>query len=148
MNTLPGVPSDDLEATIEACHESLRAFMKGDPEPLKRLYSHADDATLANPFGLAVRGWEQVAMTMEQAATKYEDGDLVGIGRLTTLETADLAFIVEEERFSAKVGGREEMSEFSLRVTTIFRREDGTWKVVHRPADPITTAQPTDSILR
>jgi hypothetical protein len=27
-------------------------------------------------------------------------------------------------------------------------REDGTWKVVHRHADPITTAQPIESILQ
>jgi hypothetical protein len=26
------------------------------------------------------------------------------------------------------------------RVTTVFRREDGTWKVTHRHGDPITTS--------
>ena len=37
------------------------------------------------------------------------------------------------------------MSSVALRVTTVLRREDGGWKIVHRPADPITTTQPTES---
>jgi hypothetical protein len=30
----------------------------------------------------------------------------------------------------------------------IFRPEDGTWKVVHRHADPITTLQPAESVIQ
>ena len=33
-------------------------------------------------------------------------------------------------------------------VTMIMRPEDGVWKIVHRDADPITTAQPAGSILQ
>ena len=37
---------------------------------------------------------------------------------------------------------------YSLRSTMIFRPEDGVWKVVHRHADPITTAQPVESAIQ
>jgi hypothetical protein len=30
----------------------------------------------------------------------------------------------------------------------IFRPEEGTWKVVHRHADPITTEQPAESVVQ
>ncbi len=40
-----------LEQVMEQDHAALAAFVKGDPEPKKRLYSRAGDATLANPYG-------------------------------------------------------------------------------------------------
>jgi ketosteroid isomerase-like protein len=55
--------------------------------------------------------------------------------------------VVEVEQLEAKVYGEEEITPFALRVTMIFRPEEGTWKVVHRHADPITTPQPAESVL-
>jgi ketosteroid isomerase-like protein len=55
---------------------------------------------------------------------------------------------VEVERFRAKVGGSDDLATIGLRVTSIFRPEDGTWKLVHRHADPITTPQPAESVLQ
>ena len=50
--------------------------------------------------------------------------------------------IHEKEQWQAKVSGGEELSRFGLRVTSTFQREDNTWKLMHRHADPITTADP------
>jgi ketosteroid isomerase-like protein len=55
---------------------------------------------------------------------------------------------VEVERLRSKVGGREDLAPVELRVTTVFRREDGRWRIVHRHADPITTPQAAESVLR
>jgi hypothetical protein len=55
---------------------------------------------------------------------------------------------VEIERSKLKVGGREDMAPSALRVTMIFRPEDGERKVVHRHADPITSAQPAESVIQ
>ena len=52
------------------------------------------------------------------------------------------------ERVKAKVGGRKDITQTALRVTMIFRPEEGVWKVVHRHADPITTAQPAESVIQ
>jgi ketosteroid isomerase-like protein len=62
--------------------------------------------------------------------------------------TADLGYVVQLEHLEAKVGGREEITPYSLRSTMIFRPEEGVWKVVHRHADPITTAQPVESVIQ
>ena len=51
------------------------------------------------------------------------------------------------KRTEAKVGEREDLTPYAVRSTMIFRSDEGTWKVVHRHADPITTAQPAESVL-
>jgi ketosteroid isomerase-like protein len=139
--------ASDLGQVIEANHRALDAFANGDPKPLQRLFSRRDDVTVANPFGPPARGWTQVAATMERAAVNYREGGATGFERVSEYASADLAYIVEVERFRAKVGGGDEIVPFALRVTTIFRREDGAWKIVHRHADPITAPRPPESVL-
>jgi ketosteroid isomerase-like protein len=112
------------------------------------MYSHQEDVSLANPFGPPVRGWEQAAATMERAASNYRDGEITGFETVAKYVTPHLAYIVEVERYQAKVGGREEVTPIALQVTSIFRPEEGTWKIVHRHADPITTPQPAESVIQ
>jgi hypothetical protein len=99
---------DDLDEVVEQYHLALGEFIKGDPEPLKTMYSHREDVSLANPFGPPVRGWERAAARMERAASRYRDGEIVGFENAAKHATAELACIVEVERYQAKVGGREE----------------------------------------
>jgi ketosteroid isomerase-like protein len=136
-----------LAQVIEQYHRALDAFVKGDPEPDKRLYSRRDDVTLANPLGPPNRGWTQVEAAMERAASQLRDGEVLTFERISEYATADLAYIVEIERYRMKVGGSDEIGASSLRVTTIFRREDGEWRIVHRHADPITVPRAPESVL-
>jgi hypothetical protein len=55
---------------------------------------------------------------------------------------------VEVERFKAKLGGREDVIPLVVRTTSILRPEEGTWKVMHRHADPITTVQAPESVIQ
>jgi ketosteroid isomerase-like protein len=139
---------DDLDEVVEQYHLALGEFLKGDPQPLQMMYSHREDVTLANPFGPPTREWGQVAATMERAASHYRDGEIVGFENVAKYATPELVYIVEVERYQAKVGGREDITPVAVRVTTILRPEDGTWKVVHRHADPITTAQPAEAVIQ
>jgi ketosteroid isomerase-like protein len=75
-------------------------------------------------------------------------GEIVSFEPVARLVTDDLACIVEVERFRAKVGGEDNLATIALRVTSLFRPEDGTWKLVHRHADPITTPLPPESVLQ
>jgi ketosteroid isomerase-like protein len=140
---------EDLDEVIEQFQLALNEFLKGNPEPAKNLFSHRDDVSLANPLvGPPARGWDEVAATMERAASNFRDGEITGFETVAKYVTPELAYIVWIERAKAKVGGREDIAPSALRVTMIFRPEEGTWKVVHRHADPITTAQPAESVLQ
>jgi ketosteroid isomerase-like protein len=105
--------------------------------------------TLANPYGPPMRGWEQVARSIEHASSLRSDGEFVGSEVVAKYVTAELAYVVQLERAEAKIGGREDVTPYAVRSTMIFRpEEDGAWKVVHRHADPITTAQPAESVIQ
>jgi ketosteroid isomerase-like protein len=139
---------DDLDEVIEQYHLALGEFMKGNPEPVKQTFSHQESVTLANPLGPPVRGWEQVAETIDRAASNFRDGEIEGFEIVAKHVTPELAYIVEVERTKAKFGGREDVAPSALRATMIFRPEEDTWKVVHRHADPITTVQPAESVIQ
>ena len=139
---------DELDKVIEQFDLAQGELVKGNAEPVKRLHSHRDDVTLNNPFGPPAHGWDEVAATMERAASRFRDGEIVGYEIIEKHVTAELAYVVRVERARAKVGGSEDTVSIALRVTMIFRPEDGKWKVVHRHADPITTPQPAESVIQ
>jgi len=138
---------DNVEELLEQFDLATRGFLKGNPGPLKKVYSHRQDVTLANPLGPAVRGWEQVAATLEHAASQVRDGEIVDVENVAKYVTPELAYIVRMERSEAKVGGQEAVIPISLRVTMVMRPEDGVWKIVHRHADPSRAARPAESVI-
>jgi ketosteroid isomerase-like protein len=131
---------EHLDEVVEQYHLAIGEFMKGNPEPAKKLFSHRDDVTLANPRGVVAHGWKQVAEAMERAASSRRDGEATSFEIVAKCVTPELAYVVEVERLKGKFGGREDIAPYDLRVTMIFRPEEDTWKVVHRHADQISAA--------
>ena len=93
------------------------------------------------------RGWEQVEAVLDLADASIRAGERIRYEPVSEYATPDLAYILEIERARAKFGGSDEVRATSLRVTTIFRREDGVWKILHRHADTITSPRPIESVL-
>jgi ketosteroid isomerase-like protein len=140
---------DDFDEVVEQYHLALDEFFKANPEPLKKFFSHRDDVTLANPFvGLPARGWQQVAATIEHASSQFSDGENLGFETVARHVGPELAYVLLIERDKVKIAGSEDVAPSALRVTMVFRPEDGEWKVVHRHADPITTPQQAESVIR
>jgi ketosteroid isomerase-like protein len=143
-----GSASDDLNQAVELHHRAGDAIMKGDFEGYAELYSRRDDVTLGNPFGPFARGYEDVLQTLTRAGSNFREGEASGFERVSEHVTPELACFVEVERYRTKVGGRDEITPVSVRVTSIFRKEDGVWRLVHRHADPITAPRPAESVIQ
>jgi ketosteroid isomerase-like protein len=136
------------EKLLEEYHRALGELINGNPDIYKSMFSEREDVSLGNPFGPFGRGRAAVEQRLELAASNYRDGELTAFDQISKYETPELAYLVEVERYKAKVGEREELAPVALRVTSIFRPEDGMWKEVHRHADPIDTWQPAESVVR
>ena len=142
------VKTSDLDQLRDRYHESVAAFIRGDAHAQKLLWSRRDDVTLANPLGPPVRGFDAVCRVMDQAALQISEGEGYAFDPIGWVETADLAYEVGIERSRARLAGAAERAQISLRVTTVFRREEDGWRLVHRHADPITGARPIESLLQ
>jgi ketosteroid isomerase-like protein len=137
----------DLEEVLAQYQRAVEAVLSGDSSLQESLWSRGDDVTLANPLGPPVRGWTEVSDALRRAAAQLSDGEVLASERISAYSSGDLAYTLEIERSRVKVGGAGEAAPSSLRVTTIFRREEDGWKVLHRHADPITTPRPIESVI-
>ena len=109
------------------------ALHNGDSRPRSAMWSRAEPLTL---FGAAIsgRGWGEIGPIFDTLGQQFS-GCLSYQNQIVAAEASgDLAYTVALEHTTASVNGAEPRP-YVLRVTTIFRREDGEWKVVHRHAN-------------
>src|ERR671910_3598143 len=139
---------EDFDEVLQRFKLAANELLKGNPLPLQNVFSHRDDVSLANPFGPPAHGWDEVAATMERAASNLKEGGMVAFEEVVKYVTPELAYTMWLEHQKAQLGGRGDVTPFTLRVTMIYRPEEGTWKVVHRHADPITSTRPPESVIQ
>ena len=145
---------DELNDTIEAFREALRVYVKGDGEPALSFFSSRDDVTLANPLGPPLRGHAEVRTGAIEGAASFKEGGPLRFAEVSSrfdevsrYATSELGYVVQLDRHEGRlVNGAETV--IALRVTLIFRREEGRWRIVHRHADPITTARPITTTVQ
>ena len=85
--------------------------------------------------------------SLNNAATKYKEGTVIAVDRLAVYGDGKFVSLVEIEHGRAKLGTGSDFSEFAARVTSVYEKIGGRWKLVHRHADPITTYRPAESML-
>lgn len=118
-------------------------FINGDPTLWKQNASHAEDVTIFGAFGGSEKGWNAVGPRNDWASAQFkESGATQKIEYLNTGVSGDLAFTVSIERQVARLEGQETPTTRALRVTQVFRREGGVWKLLHRHADPLVERLP------
>jgi|SRR5579884_2898237 len=138
---------DAVQQAIEELEAASSAFASGDPAPFSALWSHTEDITIMGAWGAYEKGWEQVGPRMDWAAGRFREGR-VSYEPLAMGMSGDLAYAVGIERGEARVIGSDVASPIALRVTHIFRREQGAWKLVHRHADAIVDKTAAAAIVQ
>jgi ketosteroid isomerase-like protein len=139
---------ESLDDAISASHTASDRMMRGDPGGYKDLYSRREDTTLGNPFGGVGRGWDAVVEQLDRAASYYTDGRATDFEQISKVATDELAYTVEIERVETKVAGNEDQAEFAVRVTSVYRREEDGWRLIHRHADPRVSRHTAESVLQ
>jgi ketosteroid isomerase-like protein len=123
--------ADMLPRQLAAEH----ALCRGDAGPRDRTWSPHDPVTL---FGAAVpvrQGWDDVSDTFRSVAARFSGLQAYDLELLAAGVSGDLAYTVGLEHKTAVIDGRPVA--YTLRVTHVYRREDGVWRTAHRHGDHV-----------
>jgi ketosteroid isomerase-like protein len=120
------------------------AMLNGDPDPMISYWADREDITVFGGWGRIEKGHKPVTDAMRWVGSRFTGTDAVDLEHLVIGSSGDLAYTVGFERSHVSVDGGPP-GDMTLRVTHIYRRIDGDWKLIHRhadfpPPDPRTTS--------
>jgi ketosteroid isomerase-like protein len=129
---------DEFVPRQEAADHELH---NGDPEPRMRLWSREDPVTVLGAFGVAASGWKEVGETFDWVAKQFVRAESFRLEVIAAGVSGDLAYTVGyEHSMVSRDGGPAKPNR--LRVTHVYRRENGEWKIVHRHGDGLAADAP------
>jgi ketosteroid isomerase-like protein len=131
---LGGSSEDDFQQFLVRCGEAVAHQVGGESGPFLALWSRGDDVAILGALGSCVRGWERVRAHLLGASRRLDWSTWAG-ETMASQVSGDLAYSVGLERMTRP---NEEPKERTLRVTQIYRREQGEWRVILRHANVVT----------
>jgi ketosteroid isomerase-like protein len=135
MSTI-AIPND-FQEMVDRLKAAMQSLVEGDPEPFKALTSQADDVTIFGALGVYKRGKDEARQDTEWVASRFHGARKISIETLALGASGDLGYSAWLERGEVRLVGREDYAPIALRVTHIFRRENGEWKIIHRHGDGV-----------
>jgi ketosteroid isomerase-like protein len=136
------MPDASFDQFMQQRSRVAAAFVNGDPGPLRDISTSADPATFYGPGGGAEQGAAHVIAVNEAGAHQFRPGGTTRLEVLHSAADGNLGYWTGFQHATVHVENQPEPVPMKLRVTEIFRRENGAWKLVHRHADPLAEAKP------
>jgi ketosteroid isomerase-like protein len=113
---------------------AMEAMNTGNPTPWLDMWSTSEPVTLFAAWGPCETGWDSVSKVIRWVGTRLSDGRDTGFELVASGISGDLAYTVGYETAHVSIDGGATASN-RLRVTHVYRRENGAWRVVHRHGD-------------
>ena len=118
--------------TQSRLREAETALHNGDAEPRLALWSSREPVSVLGAW-LSATGQEEVRNLFRSLEGTFSNCTSHVYEIVTAEVIGDMAFTAGYERTEAAING--ERRRYVLRVTQIYRRENGEWKVAHRHGD-------------
>ena len=131
--------ANDFDQFMTKREEASNAFVNGDVEPLTKISTEVSPATIFGPKGDCVQGADQVNSANARGAKLFRPGSQNSFEVMHHGADENIAYWTGIQRSVVQMQGQERGIPMGLRVTEIFRREQGHWKLIHRHADKLTS---------
>lgn len=133
-----------MSHTLEsnAFHEFLKRraaiatdYVNGREDSLAAIVTHRDPASFYSPRGDHQVGAEAIARRYAKDARNFRGPSTSRLEILQSEASGRLAFWTGLQHAEVRMAGKDDTVAMTLRVTEVFRLEDGEWALVHRHAD-------------
>jgi ketosteroid isomerase-like protein len=132
----------DFDAFLEQRRVVAQAYVTGDAAPLTAIAAQDSPASFFPPRGGREEGAARVAEVYGRDARSFAPGGDTQLEILHSHADGDLAYWTGLQHATARFAGQDEPVPMHLRITELFRRENGVWKMIHRHADTLVDPQP------
>jgi NAD(P)H-dependent FMN reductase/ketosteroid isomerase-like protein len=132
---------EGFEHFMKRRSDIARAYVNGDAAPLDQIVARSGAASFYAPTGGFERGAEAVAQRYDKDVTTFRPGGESALDIIHSGASGDVAFWVGFQTAKVKMQGQDQPVPMKLRVTELFRRVGGEWKLIHRHADPLAEKQ-------
>jgi ketosteroid isomerase-like protein len=126
--------TEDFQRMLERQAEVGEVMYGGDPEPWMGLWSEQDPVSLFGAFGPCKTGRAELDRTFRWVGSRFSNGQDARFEVLVAEVCGEMAYSVGYETAQLSIDGSDPQP-WKLRVTHVYRREDGEWRLVHRHGD-------------
>ena len=126
---------DDFSEFLRRREEASTAFVNGAFDPLDAVSTHRSPATIFGPRGDTVEGADEVNAANAAAAAMFANGSTNSFEIMHAASDDQIGYWTGIQHSVVRMRGRDDPIPMELRVTEVFRNEDGAWKLIHRHAD-------------
>jgi len=123
---------DEVHGASRQFYIAINRMANGDASQLKDIWSHSPTVTTMHPIGGREVGWDAVRESFEKVAQLASEGKVELRDQLIRV-VGDMAYEAGVEHGQLKLAGNQVTIEH--RVTNIYQREAGVWKLIYHHTD-------------
>lgn len=123
---------DEVRKASEDFYAALNRMANGDASAMVNVWSHGAEVSAMHPIGGRQVGWEAIKASFERVAELASGGKIELLDQRVQV-IGDAAYEVGVERGELAMGNHQ--ASIDHRVTNLYQRDAGTWKMIHHHAD-------------
>jgi ketosteroid isomerase-like protein len=123
---------DEVRNASNQFYAALNKMVNGSSQSLSDIWSHSPAVTTMHPIGGRQVGWKDVWATWDQTAQVASEGQVKLQDQFIRV-VGDVAYEIGVEKAGFSIAGQKVTDQ--VRVTNIYQKEGGKWKIVHHHSD-------------